>query len=166
MHVYLAINGNAGRHGITFVLVYFRLFLAAVGLLGIPSFCVKKLCEHLKIVICTGDGCALLKGFCMVFWTHVNGVQHYVSVGKVNLVRRCRLNAYREDCLCDRQVVGFGSVCKLQWDDFFKGFCFLWMPSCIMAQMRRDSMWCRYILGVCLIMKSLVCAICVSLRFC
>jgi len=130
------------------------------------SFCVWKLREHLKVVICAGDCCALLKGFRMLFWTHVSGMQSYISVGKVNLVRWCRLNADREDCLCNRQVVGFDRVCKLQWDNFFKSFCFLWTPSYVMAQMWRDRMWCRYVLGVCLRMKVLVYVICVSLCFC
>ena len=84
------------------------------------SLCVWKLREHLKIVICTGDRCALLKGFRILFWTQVSGVQSYISVGKVNLVRWCRLNADREDCLCDRQIVGFDNVCKFQWNDFLE----------------------------------------------
>ena len=40
--------------------------------------------------------------------------QSCISVGKVNLIRLCRLDADREDCLCDRQIVEFDSVCKLQ----------------------------------------------------
>ena len=46
VHVCLAISlvsiGNAGRRGITFALVYFRLFLAAVCLLGISKLLRMK----------------------------------------------------------------------------------------------------------------------------
>jgi len=88
----------------------------------------------------TGDCNAMLKGFRMLFWTHVSGVQSYISIWEVNLIRWCGLNADRRDCLCDRQVAGLDGVCKLQWNDFFESFCFLWTPSCVMAQMWRDRM--------------------------
>ena len=60
----------------------------------------------------------------MVFWAHVRDRKSCMSVGKVDLVRWCRLDADREDCLCDRQIVEFDSICKLQWDDFFEDFLF------------------------------------------
>jgi len=129
------------------------------------SFCVWKLREHLKVVSCVGDCYALLKGFRMLFWAHVSGVQSYISVGKVNLVRWCRLNADRGDCLCDRQVVGFDSVCKLQWDDFFERFYFLRTSSYVMAQMWRDRMLYGYVLGVSLMKRASVYVIWVSLCF-
>jgi len=106
--------------------------------LASQSFYVWKLRERLKIVSCVGDCCALLNGFRILFWAHVSGMQSYISVWEVNLIRWCRLNADRGDCLCGRQVVGLDGICKLQWSDFFKSFNFLWTPSCVMAQMWRD----------------------------
>ena len=49
-----------------------------------------------------------------MFWEHVRDKQSCISVGKVDLVRSCRLDSDREDCLCDRQIVEFDSVYKLQ----------------------------------------------------
>ena len=54
-----------------------------------------------------------------MFWAHVRGKQSCISVGKVGLGRWCRLDADREDCVSDHQIIEFDSVCELQWDDFF-----------------------------------------------
>jgi len=69
-HLCLAISlvsfVNAGRRGITFVLVYIRLYLAVVCLLGISKLLRIKLREHLKVVICAGD-CSALRERVFVF---------------------------------------------------------------------------------------------------
>jgi len=124
--------------------VYFGMFPTLSGCCVFAwyrkAFAYENCVNIWKVVICSGDCCALLKRFRILFWAHVSGKPSYISVGKVNSVRWCKLNADREDCLCDRQIVGSDSICKLQWGDSFKIFCFLWTPSCVMAQMWRDRM--------------------------
>jgi len=154
---------NVGVHAFWFISDFVWLLCVCVVS---QCFCVWKLRKRLKVVSCAGDCCALLRGFRILFWTRVSGKQSYISIWKVNLVRWCRLNADRGDCLCDRQVVGLDGICKLQWGDFFKSFYFLRTPSCVMAQMWRDRMQCRYVLGVCLIMKVSGNVIRVSLCIC
>jgi len=123
---------NVGVHAFWFISGF--VWLLCVCMVS-QSFCVWKLRERLKVVICTSDCCALLKGFRILLWAHVSGMQSYIQIWKVYLLRWCRLNADRGDCLCDRQLVELDGICKLQWDDFFKSFYFLWTLSCVMAQM-------------------------------
>jgi len=154
---------NVGVHAFWFI-SGFMWFLCVC--LVQQRFCVWKLRERLKVVICAGDCCSLLRGFRILFWAHVSGMQSYISIWKVNLVKWCRLKADRGDYLCERQVVGLDGICKLQWGDSFKSFYFLWTLSCVMSQMWRDRMQCRSVLGVRLIMKASVNVIWVYLCFC
>jgi len=169
-HLCLAINlvsirmlENVGLHA--FCGLFPALCGCCVFACYLKAFAYENCVNVWGSFICTGDCCALIKGVRILFWAHVSGLQSCI-IWKVNLVRWCKLNADRGDWLCDRQVVGLDGICKLQWDDFLKSFYFLWTPSCVMAQMWRDRMQCRYVLGVCRIMKVLVYVICVSLYFC
>ena len=160
----LGINSNAGESGMTCVLVYFRLCVAV---------CLRSTSTFLRMKTAwTSEGRYLYwwlqfatKGF---VYSVLSACQRYEELyfNLKSLVTWCRLNADRGDCLCDRQVVGLDGICKLQWGGFFKSFYFLWTPSCVMAQMWRDRMQCRYVLGVCLITKVSVNVIWVSLCFC
>jgi len=126
--------------------------------------CAYENCaNNWKLLSVFDDCCTLLKGFCVLIWTNVSDEQSDISVGETNFIRWCRLSTDRGDCLCDRQFVGFDGVCKLRWGDLFESFCFLWTPSYVMAQMWRDRMWCRFVLGVCLIKKVLMYVIYASL---